>query len=213
MGPVPGVGCPGPDASRSDTGPSPALAAVRPSGAADEGTRARALAALAPHLTPKLLAKALAAVRASGSEGDRARALAGPGPPPDAEAARQSAGRGAGAGDGWARSEALAALGPRLTPSSGTERWPKRWLSAGDRARGGPGLGVGRSGPQLAEFGHPAERWPRCGQSGTRGPGPRVSRPGLPAGGVGPPGRGLAAVRAIEWERARFRGWPIWAPS
>jgi hypothetical protein len=53
---------------------SEALTAARAIG--DEGSRSRALAALAPHLPVELLSEALAVARAIGDEGSRSRALA-----------------------------------------------------------------------------------------------------------------------------------------
>ena len=117
-----------------------ALEAARAIG--DEGSRARALAALAPHLTPPSATRpgqALEAARAIGDEGSRARALAALAPhltPPERDQALRQALEAARAiGDEGSRARALAALAPHLTPPSATRPCARPWRR---RGRSGP---------------------------------------------------------------------------
>ncbi len=88
-------------------------------------SRARALAALAPHLPPDLLRAALQAAAGIADDGSRAEALAPLAPhlPPDLlRAALQAA---AGIADDGYRAEALAALAPHLPPDLLRAQWPQ----------------------------------------------------------------------------------------
>ena len=113
-----------------------------------EGSRSRALAALAPHLTAPLLGEAVEAARAIGDERSRSRALAALAPrlaPTERDQALREALEAARAiGDEGSRSAALAALAPRLDCDRCSAR---RWRQRGRSGTRSPGRGAGRAGP------------------------------------------------------------------
>ena len=185
----------------------------------DEGHRSAALAALAPHLTePACSARRW---RRRGPSGTR-----GPGPrrwPRWPPTWRRPSGTRPGArrwrrrgrsGTRRSRSQALAALAPRLAELGQPGRGAGG--GAGDRGRAGPVPGAGRAGPPPgADRAGPGPARGAGGGAGDRG---RVA-PVPGAGGAGPPpdragllGEALEAARAIGDEGYRSAALAALAP-
>ena len=166
----------------------------------NEGYRSRALAALAPHLTELMLRKALKAARAIRYEGSRA--LAALAPHLTEPLLREALEAARAIGDEWDRSQALAALAPRLAelghPAEAleaaraigdewdrsealtalaphlTEPWLREALEAARAIRyeGSRSRALAALAPRWWSSATRPRRWRRYGPSETRSPGP-----------------------------------------